>query len=195
MSAGFLLYFYALYFTADVVTSCWTTRLPLFLDIELRIPFIAEMAPVYVSMNALLLLGPFVYRTPRALWPLVGTLAAETTVAAVIFMLVPIDMRFPPESPGGVSGFFYTWADTANLDHNELPSLHVAFAVTAAWALGRRANRATRLGLALWATAISASTVLIHAHYLLDVVLGIALGCVGMRTVFPRLGELEGGGP
>ena len=38
----------------------------------------------------------------------------------------------------------------------------------------------------LWAGAVAASTVLLHQHYLIDVVSGVALGLAGAWLLYPR---------
>jgi membrane-associated phospholipid phosphatase len=182
---GFLAFFYTVYGGADALTHLHTTRYPLHLPGELSLPFVPAMAVVYVSMNALLGLMPFVYRSARELWPVVITLAIQTLVAGVFFVALPVDLRFEHATPTGFVGAVFAYADTLNLRHNEFPSLHVTFALTAALLLGQRASPRGRALLLGWAAAISASTVLIHAHYVLDVVGGGALALLGVYVVYP----------
>jgi hypothetical protein len=62
-----------------------------------------------------------------------------------------------------------------NLSYNNFPSLHVAFAVSAAWAY-------RRLGWWLWAAAVALSTWLMWEHHLVDIVGGVALALIVMRS-------------
>ncbi len=75
----------------------------------------------------------------------------ETAVAAVCFMLLPVD---PPPiecCEPGIAGAVFHLADVMNLERNDLPSLHVAFAFTLAAAFvprarPRRSRAAVRVG-------------------------------------------------
>lgn len=189
LCAGFLVFFYAFYGAADALTHLHSRRIPLALPGELSIPFVPAAAIVYVSMNGFMLLSPFVYRTARELWPYVATLAAQTVLASIVFVILPVDLQFPQhEAPEGLVGAVFSYAEFANLRHNEFPSLHVTFALTTALVLGRRAASLWGRGLLLlWAAAIAASTVLIHTHYIADVVGGVALALAGAFGLYPRL--------
>ncbi len=186
MAVGFLAFFYAVYGLANYLTSLHTARLTVHMAWETSIPFVPAAALVYGSMNVLLLLGLFVLRTPAQLKPFLLTLAAETVLAGVCFVALPVEMVFEHDTPDGFFGAVFAFADAANLDHNELPSLHVAFSVTAALVLGRRAPRPAAVGLHVWALAISVSTLLIHAHYVIDIVAGAALGVAATRFLYDR---------
>jgi membrane-associated phospholipid phosphatase len=70
--------------------------------------------------------------------------------------------------------------------HNYAPSLHVALSVVCIRVYARHANRAGKVFLWLWAAGIAVSTVLLHQHYLVDVVTGFLLGLAGVRWVYDR---------
>jgi hypothetical protein len=69
-------------------------------------------------------------------------------------------------------------ADVLNLERNDLPSLHVAFAFTLAAAFAPRTGRVGFAVLCAWAVATAVSTLLTRQHHLLDVAGGIALAAV-----------------
>jgi len=185
---GFLFFatFYGLYGAASFVTELHPWRLQLFFEFELAIPFWPSWAVVYLSLNLILALAPFILRGWQTLLPLVLTLMAESAVAAVIFILLPLEGGFPQAEAGGLAGLFLHLADRLNLDHNYLPSLHVAFALTAALAYSQRARPLTAGLLVLWALAIAASTILIHEHHLLDIIAGLILAVAAMHLVYRR---------
>lgn len=96
-------------------------------------------------------------------------------MAGVFFLLLPIeDAPVTCGAPTLACGIF-NLADTINLHHNNLPSLHVAFACTVALALARRARPWGAVLLHSWAFAVALSTPLTRQHYFLDVLAGIAL--------------------
>ena len=60
-------------------------------------------------------------------------------------------------------------ADVMNLERNDLPSLHVAFAFTLAMAFAPRARPVGRVLLYAWAIVTALSTLLTRQHHVLDV--------------------------
>jgi membrane-associated phospholipid phosphatase len=76
-------------------------------------------------------------------------------------------------------------ADWINLDGNNLPSLHVALVVSAAWAYAPYLSLRVRFAVFILAALIVASTLLLHQHIVADVVAGIALAAFGMGIVHP----------
>jgi membrane-associated phospholipid phosphatase len=186
MAAGFVLFFLLVYGGASWVTGFYPGGVRVDLPFERHIPFVPAWASVYVSMDLLVLLSLLVFRTWRDLTPFVLTLALETVLGAVCFLLLPVEIAWPlREVQGGPAPIFWM-ADTLNLERNYLPSLHVAFACTAALAYGERGGGLARLLLSLWATAIAASTLLIHEHHVVDVLAGALLAWATWRFVAPR---------
>jgi membrane-associated phospholipid phosphatase/phytoene/squalene synthetase len=158
----------------------------LYFAFELDLPFIPAMAVVYLTGPLLLAAAPFVLRTWRDITPFFLTLTAETLIAGLCFLLFPVEQAYPPRIASGLWGEVFRFADALNLDHNEIPSLHVAFAVTAALVFGKRCGPLGRTLFALWAVAVSGSTLLLHEHHLLDVAAGVALAFVAVGTVQGR---------
>src|SRR6185295_3228886 len=86
-------------------------------------------------------------------------------------------------------------ADAINLERNYLPSLHVAFAFTAAAAFATRGGRAGAVLLFGWAIAVAASTLLTRQHFIVDVVAGIVLAflCWRLATQWARRPDVVSG--
>ena len=187
LGAAFLGFFYLVYGGTYWLTGLHARRLHLAFDFEAALPFVPAAAAVYLSILLMYALIPFVLRTWREIVPLYATLAAETAVGGLCFLLLPVAQTYPPRTAEGAFAGLFGLADALNLDHNELPSLHVAFAWTTALALGRRGGAAARALFLLWASAVAASTLLMHEHHLADVLAGLALGAAGMAIVHPRV--------
>lgn len=183
LSAGFTVLFALVYGGADRLTSLHSARWRLDLPGELAIPFLPPLAAIYLSMNVILGLAPWVLRREGEFEALCKTLSAELLVAGVFFVLFPIALMFPSPSVTGFWAPFFRTADALNLDHNLFPSLHVAFACTTAAAFGARRGPTGRFILNIWAAAVAASTVLTHQHHLLDVLGGWALAAAAHRLV------------
>lgn len=157
------------------------------LPFEASVPFVPELAVVYLTITPVLLLAPFVFRTRGELVPLAVTLMLETIVATVFFLAFPQKTALEKPAVDGLAGALYGLADTMNLEHNEFPSLHVAFAVTAGWAYARRSRSLGRVLWPAWSLAVALSTWLIREHHLADIAGGIALATIGMLIVYRRL--------
>lgn len=155
----------------------WHVRLDF--DFERQIPFVPWMAVVYLSMDLLVGVAPFVLREPRKLAAFAALLIVQMVIGACFFVLMPVENVFPPRVVEGGAAPAFWLADTLNLERNYFPSLHVAFSFTAA-----RAYRGAQWWL--WAIAIAASTLLIHEHYLVDVVGGLVLALTVHALCFER---------
>jgi fatty acid desaturase/membrane-associated phospholipid phosphatase/phytoene/squalene synthetase len=182
-SLAFLAVFVVFFGGTSVLSAFIPWRAEVALPFELDIPFRPEWSIVYLSMIPLLLLLPLARRRWHELFPVFVTLVAETIVASAFFIAFPVQSTFPLRDATGpwVSVFFL--ADTLNLERNLFPSLHVAFAVTAVLALAPTVSRRGRLLLLAWASAIAASTLLIHEHHVVDVVAGVLLAMLAWRHV------------
>jgi len=178
LSGVFALTFVLLYGGASVLSAYVPWRVPMMLPLDGQLPLVPGAAIVYLTIGPMLLLAPFMLRDLEAILPLFAALMLETAVAALCFMLLPVD---PPAidccEPGLVGGLFQV-ADVLNLERNDLPSLHVAFAFTLAAAFSARTGRAGAVLLFAWAVATALSTLLTRQHNLLDVAAGLMLAAI-----------------
>jgi membrane-associated phospholipid phosphatase len=181
------LWFGLVYGGADWVTARRSYRVRLHFDAELGVPFVPAAVLLYLSIYLLFFLAPFVLRTRGELRALAVTQAAVILVAGLCFLLFPGELLFPPAPDLGAWSGLVGFAKRVALDHNLAPSLHVALSVVCVAVYARRAGFAGRALLWLWAAAVGASTLLLHQHYLVDVVTGFALGLAGVRGVYDRL--------
>jgi membrane-associated phospholipid phosphatase len=181
--------FFSIYGGASLLARLRGARQAFHFDWEMRLPFVPSVAIVYLSVPLLLLLAPFILRTWRSFTPFFFTLTAETLVAGVFFLVLPMAQDYPQRVAYGIGGAVFRFADRLNLDYNEFPSLHVAFAVTAALVYGRRCGWLGKTLFGLWAITVSVSTLLMHEHHLIDIAAGAALGLAAVATVQRRTSE------
>jgi membrane-associated phospholipid phosphatase len=187
LSAAFTAFFWSVYWMGDWVAGRAPHRFEVALPIDMSIPFVPWTALVYLTITPLLCLAPFIYRTPRQLLPLVVTMSLEVALAGVVFCLFPVALSFPAHDVAGAAGFCYRLARHISLTYNSVPSLHVALAVSAAWAYRRPLNGHWNISIMLWTGAIIASTMLSHQHHVLDVITGALLGVAAMAWAHPRV--------
>lgn len=182
-TVAFVAVFVVFFGGASVVSAFVPWRIKVALPFERAIAFRPEWSVVYLSMVPLLLLVPLSRRRWQDLFPFFATLVAETVVAFLFFVALPVQSDFPPREATGPWAGVFLLADTVNLDLNLFPSLHVAFAVSAALALAPAMTSGGRLLVSAWAMAIATSTVLIHEHHVADVTGGVLLAAVAWRFV------------
>lgn len=151
---------------------------------EPRLPFVPAWAPVYLSLNFLIVLAFVVSKRQAELFT---SLLFQTLIAWPVFVFFPLQPIELPEQP---DSWWFTLADTVNLHLNFLPSLHVSYAFTAAYFMKSRLAY-------LWASAIAFSTVYTYQHYLIDVLASLILVEITVRLIQNRgkvfaicLGEL-----
>ena len=140
-----------------------------------HIPLIAPTALLYISLPLFLLYAAGKLDT-AAQWRFFLLLTSELIIASIAFQLYPVHVHFmQPENPQGASQTLLRIAHGMGMSHNYLPSLHCAFATTAAAMLHRAVSPPRRLAVWLYAVAVNISTLTIHAHHLLDLIAGNVL--------------------
>ncbi len=140
-----------------------------------HIPLIAPTALLYISLPLFLLYAACKLDT-AAQWRFFLLLTSELIIASIAFQLYPVHVHFmQPENPQGAWQTLLRIAHGMGMSHNYLPSLHCAFATTAAAMLHRAVSPPRRLAMWLYAVAVNISTLTIHAHHLLDLIAGNAL--------------------
>src|SRR5206468_9301292 len=65
---------------------------------------IASAVWIYMSIYALFLMCPFVLRSSRRVIALGATLAAVTSAATLVFLLIPAELAFPPPARASEPG-------------------------------------------------------------------------------------------
>ena len=180
--------FAVLYGGADWLARQHAYRIRFHLSADLAMPLVPCMAVAYLSMTPLLWLAPFVLRTRRELEAIVIAQATATGLASIVFIAFPAEEVYATPDAGKLGQFanVFHLAHWIALRHNYFPSLHVAFTTICIVVYSTYARPAGKLLLWSWGGAIVTSTLLIHAHYTLDVVFGVALGGVMVSHVYYR---------
>jgi membrane-associated phospholipid phosphatase len=181
-----VLWFALIYGGTNYLTTLRSYRVRLHFDWELDVPFVPAMVLGYLSIYPLFVIAPFILRTRREMVSLVLTQATITLVAGIFFLFLPADLHFPTEPDMGDWKWLVELARRIALEHNFIPSLHVGMSAVCVLAYSRRAGWLGKTLLWLWSAFISASTMLIHQHYVVDVLAGYALAWAGVRWGYRR---------
>ncbi len=178
--------FFFLWTVSHELSDMREVRYPLYFDWETQITFRGWALPLYFSLDIAVILFPFFFKSWREAFAPVGTLLIQTAVAAIFFVLVPIEPGY--ETTGVWGTYFYDYFELENLSRwNHAPSLHVAYVFTIAWITGRQYGRCMFMLLLIWAVIVSISTMLVHEHHFICVLSGFALFVFSMITVYPWL--------
>jgi len=168
------LVFFLVYPSCNWLTSTRETTYPLYLEMELSIPFVPEFFWLYISMYSLFLLPPFFLNIAQlrvlgkqSIW--------GTMVAGVLFLLIPSELGFERISPSSpLYSSLFSQLFTIDLPHNLVPSLHIIFSAIIIFSLLEAIHKPVYKTLIyLWLILLCLSTVLVHQHHLLDVILGL----------------------
>jgi membrane-associated phospholipid phosphatase len=186
LAGAVALWFVFIYGGANFLTGQHHYRVRLYLDAELTIPFVPQAVLGYMSIYLTFSMAPFVLRTRRELRALARTLAVVILIAGVCFVIVPAEIVFPAPSEMGMWTGLVRFAKEVALPYNLAPSLHVAMSVVCITIYAGRAGLLGRCLFSCWAVAIGLSTLLLHQHYVLDVITGFVLGLAGVRWIYKK---------
>jgi membrane-associated phospholipid phosphatase len=99
-------------------------------------------------------------------------------------VLIPGRLGFSPALMTGMLTPLFDLMTAVDTPHNLVPSLHVTFAALILLGCAERASRPLAWIYRLWLAVMSASTLFVHQHHLLDVATGLGLAAA-VRRVFP----------
>jgi membrane-associated phospholipid phosphatase len=173
VAAAYGVGFVLLWGGSHALSDLQTERMPLYFQWERDVPYVGWVLPLYFSLDVLVAIAPFFFRTWRQSVPLMRTLLLQLLIAAPFFVLVPIEPGFQNEMATGVWGTYLF--EPLGLENgsqwNHTPSLHVAYACTFAFAL----TSVPRWLRWTWALGVCVSTVLVHEHHLVCIAGGLVL--------------------
>lgn len=161
----------------SLVQRAVTPRYSFETSLDRAIPFVPWMIVAYLAFFPFVAMVPLLLSARKLA---VGLLACAfaISVAWPIFLLAPASMTRPDPTviENALLRDVFTWLHVIDDTHNTFPSLHVAIA----WICALGAARWLRHGG--WAVpvavGISASTMLVKQHLVVDVVGGTVLGAV-----------------
>lgn len=151
---------------------------PLYFDWELEvIPLWPWMSIIYASPLIPVALFPFLVRRREEVKEFMVKYLICIGIAGVVFVLLPTLQHYPkPEAASlGVWAGWQVATDTANATYNCVPSLHVCDALLQAQAISRRKSPWVRGVVLIWEIGVIASTLLTHAHHVVDLPSALAV--------------------
>jgi membrane-associated phospholipid phosphatase len=180
--------FFPIYLGCAALTGMRESRLRLFADWELAVPFVPFMIAPYLSMFVLFLLPPL-QLVESELEALASRLILASLLGGALFLALPAEMGFLPRSDAGRWQPIYDALYRVDGPFNTVPSFHVIYTASILLAMAEVAIRPARRAYLAWLLLVCASTVLTHRHHLLDVLAGLLLA-LAVRPLFRRAGSL-----
>lgn len=149
---------------------------------ENDIPFIPWFIIPYMSSDLMFCVAFLLPQSRLELHTLATRVLFIVGVAAVVFVLFPLQFGFDKPDTEEYRWLFEILK--ADLPYNQLPSLHIAFAIVL-WASMRNSIRSIGLktAIAVWLVLIAASTLLVYQHHFIDLPTGALLGIAALALI------------
>jgi membrane-associated phospholipid phosphatase len=178
LALSFGILFAAAYVGASAISGYIPWRIDVALPFDRHVPFWPAASLAYLSVTPLLCMAPFVRREPAQLRVLFYAMTLATLVGFAAFVVLPVDAA-ALDSSAESDLLLFRVADTLNLERNDFPSLHVALTTLCALSYGAGGPFVRRGWILLWCSVVVLSTMLIHEHFIADVLAGglLAWGC------------------
>ncbi|WP_181416333.1 phosphatase PAP2 family protein [Psychrobacter fozii] len=178
----YLLYNVTTFYSVSLYESAPSSIHNLATPFDVVIPFMPVMIIPYSWSLILFVVGFFLVRTSTQLSLLTWRLILATVFACLIFYFYPARFSFNRVVPDDWTQFGYQFLQLVDKPFNQLPSLHVTYAIllgVSLWEVVASKNPwisvAYRLLLISICTLIALSTVLTYQHHLLDMLGGAVL--------------------
>lgn len=181
LAVVFFLGFGGLYLLPNAYPPAPPAALPK-LGLEDAIPLLPWMVPVYLSVIPLLFVPFFALKDRKAFHQYYLSMVLALVISGTVFWVFPTSIARPDElGLSGLSQWLIQLMHGLDGPANCFPSLHVAFAVIAAWNT-RSLGRNWKTAGPLWALAITISVLTTKQHYLIDVLGGLIVAAVALSS-------------
>ncbi len=173
--------FFILYGAANQYASL-TPHPSIFMEWERQIPFVPWFIIPYMSTDMIFCIAFLLPQSRLELRILALRVLFIVGVAVAVFVLFPLQFGFAKPATESYRWLFDLLR--ADLPYNQLPSLHIAFAIVL-WASMRRTlrHRLLKYAVALWLWLIALSTLLVYQHHFIDLPTGALLGMAAVGWI------------
>lgn len=191
-----MLYYMAGYFWTNAYNANRTSYFDFSLPIDRLLPFHPAFILGYLLVFVLVVESVFLIETREDLRRGANAMVCTMTAGFLAFLLLPSTMVGRPVLDPSASWADWLCAFFFYLDepHDLFPSMHLGMSVVCALLVLHRSRPLGILALALSAV-VAVSVLLVHQHYVADVIAGTLLGGVGYRAGLVQdltLGALKG---
>jgi membrane-associated phospholipid phosphatase/rhodanese-related sulfurtransferase len=153
---------------------------------ERWIPFVPMMVVPYMSIDLFFFAAPFFCRDRSELRVLANRLSAVLIIAALCFLVYPLQLAVERPEATGFFGTIYNWFTSMDKPYNLFPSMHIALRTVLAVHYDRHSRGIVNVVMHVWFFLIGLSTLLLYQHHVIDVVGGFVLAILVMYAVDGR---------
>jgi membrane-associated phospholipid phosphatase len=178
--AAILVVAYAIWFAGFEAVGCYAATLPT-TDFttawDRAVPLVPAFVWPYELCYALPLLALLVIRDGRRFAAALAAIFVATVTASVVYLLLPVAFPRPPLGASLSDRLLaLEYAADFSPGANKLPSMHVALSWIMGCAMYRQRGRVVDVLVFGLVAVITASTVLVKQHLLIDAAAGVAWG-------------------
>ena len=174
--------FFLLYGSANQYAGLTAPHPSLFMEWEKEIPFVPSFIIPYMSSDLMFVIAFLLPYTRLELRVLAMRVLFIVFFSVLIFLLFPLSFSF--EKPENDEFALLFGMLSADLPFNQLPSLHISFAVVL-WASMRHQlqNVWLKYLVAWWFGLIGLSTLFVYQHHFVDLPTGVLMGLLALYVI------------
>ncbi len=175
------IYFFLLYGVANQYAALTAPHPSIPMSWEENIPFVPIFIIPYMSSDIIFIIAFFLPYTRLELRILAARIFFIVSISTIVFFLFPLEYSFhkpPIESFSILFGML-----KADLPFNQLPSLHVAFAVVLWFSMKKYLHGLIRYLMLGWLWMVVISTLFVYQHHFIDLPFGAAVGLLAVYVI------------
>lgn len=174
--------FFLLYGSANQLAGITAPHPSWFMEWERSIPFVEPFIVPYMSSDLMFVIAFLLPYTRYELRILAARVLFIIILSVSVFLFFPLAFAFE-KPPVKAYGFLFGLL-AADQPYNQLPSLHISFAVVL-WASMRHYLKPLWLkaGVAVWFVLIALSTLLVYQHHFIDLPTGLIVGLAALYLI------------
>ena len=167
--------FFLLYGSANQLALLTAPHPSIVFDFEHSLPFVEVFIIPYMSSDLLFVIAFLLPYTRLELRILAVRVFLIILFSVAIFVLFPLQFSFEKPAIGSYT-FLFTALQT-DLPFNQLPSLHVSFAIVLWYSMREKINSIfMKSTLFVWFGLVILSTLLVYQHHFIDIPTGAIVG-------------------
>lgn len=174
--------FFLLYGSANEFASITSPHLSVFFEWERSIEFNPAFIVPYMSSDIVFISAFLLAQTRAELRELTLQVLFIVLLSVSLFIIFPLQFSF--EKPATTSFTFLFNLLENDQPFNQLPSLHVSFAVVFWFSMKKHIpNPIVKTALLVWLMLIIASTLFVYQHHFLDIPTGMLVGMLAVYVI------------
>jgi len=189
--AGLTVFYLIGYAGVNYLSSLRGVSVTLLSSWDQTLPFIPEFVWVYLLVIPLVFLPVFAVQKIKEFRLMIGSFLTNFAVTLMHFLSIPFHVPRVKFGSETFSEQVLHWVQTVDLPYNSYPSLHVSLSFLAAFILNR-VHRFWGKAAVVLSVAISASTLFLKQHAVLDVISAFLLAVLSYLVWFKWVPERFG---